>query len=93
MLIFSIFFQNGNKGFEQAALFVGKFLKAKALKKSDDDILAGFGAERDMDDEDEVDIAGAIKSPRGDKQSANIPAFAKKKGFGRMLSKVTKAQR
>ena len=84
-----LYFQTGNKGFEQAALFVGKFLKAKALKKSDDEILNDFGAEyEDYDDSEET--SGGLTTKIVPFRERQGPKFAQKKGFGKMSSKSRK---
>ena len=77
-------------GFEQAALFVGKFLKAKALKKSDDEILQDFGAERESSGDD--DMPKDASREKSD-ESGGKTSFTKKKGFGKMLAKVSKKQK
>ena len=84
-----LYFQTGNKGFEQAALFVGKFLKAKALKKSDDEILNDFGAEYE-DYENSEESSGGLTSKIIPFRERQGPKFAQKKGFGKMSSKARK---
>ena len=35
-------------------MIIGKFIKAKAVKKTDDEVLEGFGAEKQSSDDDSL---------------------------------------
>ena len=42
------------KSLQSASVILGKFIKAKAVKKTDEEVLAGFGAEKGDSDEDSL---------------------------------------
>ena len=47
-------FQSNVKSLQSASVILGKFIKAKAIKKTDDEVLAGFGAEKGGSDDDSL---------------------------------------
>lgn len=47
-------FQVNVKSLQSASVILGKFIKAKAVKKTDEEVLAGFGAEKGDSEEDSL---------------------------------------
>ena len=42
------------KSLQSASMIIGKFIKAKAVKKTDEEVLEGFGAEKQSSDDDSL---------------------------------------
>ena len=71
------------KSIQSATMVVGTLMKKRANKKTDDEILAGFGAERDSSEEDfKIDKSSKSEEPKEKKK----PGFGMK--FGKMASKA-----
>ena len=47
-------FQGNVKSLQSASMIIGKFIKAKAVKKTDEEVLEGFGAEKQSSDDDSL---------------------------------------
>ena len=47
-------FQGNVKSLQSASMIIGKFIKAKAVKKTDEEVLDGFGAEKHSSDDDSL---------------------------------------
>lgn len=75
------------KALATASAVVGKFMMAKSLKKSDEEILADFGAERDSSEDDfDTVMKQQIQESRKIDQASKVP----KKTLGKLMSKAKK---
>ena len=72
------------KSFQSATMVVGRFMKKKANKKTDDEILAGFGAERDSSEEDFKIDKSSKSEDTSKKEGPKKSAIGMK--FGKMAS-------
>jgi hypothetical protein len=82
------------KSLQSASMIVGRFMKAKSLKKSDDEILAGFGAEKNGSDDELDAILNEIKNVEETPRHSTTAASFKtpKSSVGKMFGKLAKKQ-
>ena len=66
-------------------MILGKFIKAKAVKKTDDEVLAGFGAERESSEEDS--LGQSMKDSMKDDKGGPKKSLFSKDAF-RMTGKI-----
>lgn len=77
------------RSLQSASMILGKFITAKASKKSEDEVLAGFGEEKDSSSDEELKLPALEKqSSKEEAAPANPFAMGKKKN---LLGKIGKA--
>ena len=79
------FFQSNVKSLQSASMILGKFIKAKAIKKTDEEVLAGFGAEISFSEEDS--LGQSMKETLKDEKAGQKKSLFAKDAF-RMQGKL-----
>ena len=73
------------KSLQSASMILGKFIKTKSSKKTEDEVLAGFGAEKESSSDEELKITKPMLEKQISKEEAHT---VRKKG---LLGKIGRA--